>query len=64
MKASCYERMIADAKNEIGALVLTKLGGTARAAVRAANRVGRNIRRECDGLNALVESAQCGEGEL
>lgn len=57
MKTKEYERMILDAKNEIGLLVIS-LGGNARGAVRAAGKLERSIRERCNPINELVNKAK------
>ena len=62
MKDRDYDRIIIDAKNEIGTLVMCRLGGGARRAVAAAAEVERNIHSQCDHINKLVQDATCREG--
>jgi len=58
MKKAEYERMIVDARNEVGILCLQKLGTSATYAVAVSRTVEANIHAACDSLNDLVEAAQ------
>jgi len=62
VKSKDYERMILNAKNEIGNLVL-RLGGTCQRAVIATRKVEMNIRDKCDNLNNLIEQIKRYEQE-